>query len=334
MLMTLPTVCLANENTLPQLATPTTPFSVAACDTISSLSKSQKLALSNAGFTKCSTTGSFNVLVAGTERYPDSYILTTSNVIAQIIDQNHDGLADDPRVAAKLSFISSDDVAPLMQGGVTHKEEKAGDNLGDRVNFRYAFSLQTWKARSAKQARAIIVEEVFHMITTYGYGAVYPQQFGMFDFTSSVACREMSAQQCVNWLHPENSCTELGRHSPPPIAGGCNYASCDCNEWFHQVALILAGQAPGWTSPLIPKTRAALRGTLSSSFLAMMDDPQYHMLSVPIGVDYWPSQAPCKTNADCEEGYMCKAYGGRMLFVRRLLYGAPKDRPRGRCVLG
>ena len=40
-----------------------------------------------------------------------------------------------------------------------------------------------------------------------------------------------------------------------------------------QVALILAGQAPGWYSALIPRTRAALLPTLSAEFRQLMSSP-------------------------------------------------------------
>ena len=52
--------------------------------------------------------------------------------------------------------------------------------------------------------------------------------------------------------------------------------------WLIEVALLLAGQEPGWRSSLLPSTTEALRASLSTEFLSMMDDPQYHQLKAPI----------------------------------------------------
>jgi hypothetical protein len=37
------------------------------------------------------------------------------------------------------------------------------------------------------------------MLTVAGYSRAHPAQFGMDDFTSSVACREMASAECVTW---------------------------------------------------------------------------------------------------------------------------------------
>ena len=85
-----------------------------------------------------------------------------------------------------------------MQGGATQAEEEAGDSL---PGWDYAYSLQTWKSagwadyfateeEAATHARRTMMEEVFHMVTVAGYARAHPAQFGMDDFTSSVACRE------------------------------------------------------------------------------------------------------------------------------------------------
>jgi hypothetical protein len=123
-----------------------------------------------------------------------------------------------------------------MQGGATQEEEEAGDTL-EEAGFQYAYSLQTWKADPDDpytEARKILMEEVFHMVTVAGYARAHPAQFGMDDFTSSIACREMAAAECVSWHHEENTCPQLGVHAAPPLSGTCEEANCDCVEWFHQ----------------------------------------------------------------------------------------------------
>lgn len=50
--------------------------------------------------------------------------------------------------------------------------------------------------------------------------------------------------------------------------------------------LILAGQQPGWLSPLIPTTRAELLPTLSTEWAELMADADYHMLRQPLSYEY------------------------------------------------
>ena len=79
---------------LPTMPSPATTFAVEDCGASGSgLSAEQSGGLASQGFTKC-VFGAFDVLVAGTAAYPDSYMLTTANIIAELLDQDKDGAAD------------------------------------------------------------------------------------------------------------------------------------------------------------------------------------------------------------------------------------------------
>ena len=277
-----------SSSTLPAMATPTTNLVVEDCGKAGSgLSAQQQTALSTRGFTKC-VFGPFDVLVAGTSDYPDSYMLTAGVIVAEILDQDKDGRADDPNVVCQLSFACAGEDAPVLQGAPTRAQEEVGDGLGED-GFVYAFSLQTHHCAdggcSAAVARDIITEEAHHMITQIGYSQAYPAELGMESW-DSVACAEMARASCVTWRHPENTCPSPGSHTDPPLAGTCNDPGCDCVEWFHQVILVLAGQVPGWTSDLLPTTAAALRPTLSSEFTSLVSDPAFHLLQAPLTYAY------------------------------------------------
>jgi hypothetical protein len=315
----MPTTSPAVAAGLPEMPSPSTSLTVEACDKPGSgLSSHQKNALTSRDFTKCCF-GAFNVLVTGTSDYPDAYVLTACVTVAELLDQNKDGVADDPAVVAKLSFLEAGGSAPVLQGAPTQAQEREGDALGED-GFAYGFSLQTWHCADGgcgpEQARKIITEEAFHMITQYGYSQAYPAQMGMNDFTSSIVCREMAAAECVYWMHPENICPNPGSHSQPPLVGTCNDAGCDCVEWYHQVILILAGQEPGWMGDSIPHSPDGLRATLSSEFLEMVADPAYHQLQAPLTYIYLLSNngAACPAN--------CKPASRRRLLERRLLFAS------------
>merc|ERR1740130_2452336 len=129
--------------------------------------------------------------------------------------------------------------------------------------------------------------------------------------TSSVAARACAAASCLTRWHMENTCpgcspktqecTGERTHEAPPLVGTCREAGCDCVEWFQQAALLLAGQEPGWRSPLLPKDKypanaqgiQAFREVMPVDFLAVMDDPKYHMLKTPIDYSYSGGQSGC-----------------------------------------
>ena len=293
---------------LPTLPMPVAgPLIVEACDIAGSgLSQHQVESLTDRGYSKCCF-GAFGVLVAGTHDYPDAYVLTACVTVANLLDQDQDGEADDPAVVAALSFLENDN-PPLAQGAPTQAQEQIGDQLGGD-GFDYAYSLQTWHvdgwADGAETAKQIITEEIFHMVTQSGYSVAHPAELGMDDFVSSIACREMAAASCVHWMHPENSCPTPGTHSQPPLVGTCAEANCDCTEWYHQVVLILAGQDPGWIAVgdqqqadadgyMIPHDRDALLATLSDDFKDMVANPALHQLqtSIPYAYDPPSGQTP------------------------------------------
>ena len=115
------------------------------------------------------------------------------------------------------------------------------------------------------QTRAVRVEEVHHAITQIGYGKAYPKIFATDNGWSgtSTLVKECKKARCDWWQHPENGCPTkkpiLPRlncmktwASQPGVSypgnGGsacstsqarstCNYSSCDCIEWYHQVIL-------------------------------------------------------------------------------------------------
>ena len=289
----------AGGQSLPSMPTPNSDFAVAPCDSLGTLSATQKAGLQDRGFVKCVVP--YGVVVTGTAGYPDAYLLTAANAVAEILDADKDGVPDDATVVQQLSEGASG--PPAMTGGVTGQEESRGDSL-EQAGFVYAFSLQTWKGPNAEVNKLIVAEEVFHMITQMGYARAYPDVFGDESWTSTM-CAEMARASCVTWHHPENVCPNVGTNTRPPLQGTCNDPGCDCVEWFHQVAMILSGNTPGWYSDLIPRTKDGLRGALSADFLAVMDDPRYHQLKKPLTFEYVvggsPTPAPGPDDASTDK---------------------------------
>ena len=131
-------------------------------------------------------------------------------------------------------------------------------------------------------ARAVMVEEVTHFITQFGWGPTYPAQFGVEDW-SSVIARETQRAACEWWQHPENDCPG----SPAPIPDAeCEDANCDVVEFYHQVLILRAGMEPAWRGIGFPATAEQLENLLSAEIKAVMDDPQYHQPRQPLSYRY------------------------------------------------
>ncbi|MBW2220328.1 MAG: hypothetical protein JRF40_12690 [Deltaproteobacteria bacterium] len=145
-------------------------------------------------------------------------------------------------------------------------------------------SYPSYKGGPDTRGKAVIVEEITHFLTQFGYGLVYPAQFEVNDWTSMIA-QETKRAACVWWQHPENDCPG----SPATHEGDCSGPSCDVTEFYQQVLILRAGMQPGWFGIGFPRTKEELETRLSQEMKDMMDDPRYHQINSPLSFDYYQS---------------------------------------------
>jgi hypothetical protein len=246
------------------------------------ISAEAKAALESVGFTKCAMP--FGVLIGADKDMPDDYVITAINVVAEMIDLDKDGNADDPAVLAEVSkWKERAWLAMPMDRDKWDSEQlpKLRGVLG------YDIIIPDWWMRTKPtgpdaRARAVIVEEISHFLAQFGYGIVYPAQFGSNDWTSVIA-KETQRAQCDWWQHPENDCPG----SPATSEGDCSGPSCDVLEFYQQVATLRAGMQPGWFGIGFPKTKEELETLLSQEIKDVMDDPKYHQINRPLTFDYY-----------------------------------------------
>lgn len=267
-----------------------------------------------AGYTKVACPFG-SVLIGATNSYPNEYLLFGANVLANILDRNSDGVADDPAVVAELSYKNNYEGAMLQCGASQQEEERGDEMLGDV--FDYAFSCQTWHAwyygndsplLQQRTFKGVMMEEAFHMVHQNGYARVYPDELGMDDFTSSVVGREMARLQCADpgWIHPENRCPGGPPRDPdndPPLTsvpGTCNYPSCNIAEFYKMVLFLLIGMGSDndpsgpevWLSYLMPGGTEDVEAMVSDDFKAMIVDPRLHQLQAPLTGEYRVGASP------------------------------------------
>ena len=258
-----------------------TPIPILDCrDPRLDLDVDQREALATVGFSRCAMP--FGVLLAADDRMPDAYLELAAAVLAEMLDQNRDGVPDD---AALVALLQDRDVAWLAMPTDRRDWERRQLPRLERV-LGYDIVIPAWwldvrsKGPDAR-GRAVAVEEIHHFITQFGLSRLHPAVFGVEDWTSVIA-RETARAKCVFWQHPENACP--GR--PAEIPGDCSDPNCDVVEFFQQAVVLRAGMKPGWRGIGFPETAAALEPLLSPEFKAALDDPAHHQLRSPLRFDY------------------------------------------------
>ena len=244
------------------------------------LEPSQREALLKADMTRCAQP--FGVLVAADSRIPTETLSLAARVLAELLDQDMDGVADDPAV---VEAIRNPNVAWLAMPH-DHDDWEEWQLPGLQRKLGYDIIIPTWwmigdEERDEARVKAVVVEEIVHFLTQFGYSAVYPAQFGVDDWTSVIA-RETQRAQCVFWQHPENDCPG----SPAESRGDCSDPNCDVVEFYQQVLVQSVGMEPGWRGIGFPETREELEGLLSEEIKRIMAEPTFHQLRKPLRFTY------------------------------------------------
>ncbi|MEE2906411.1 MAG: hypothetical protein VX527_01115 [Planctomycetota bacterium] len=244
------------------------------------LSQRERAALKQVGFTQVSMP--FGVLLAADEEMPPAYVEQAAAILAEMMDQDMNGVLDDPQVAEVLARRDVCWLAMPMDHRVWEEEQLP---RLERV-LGYDIIIPEWwmEVRGSEpddHARAVMVEEIHHFMTQFGFSEVYPKVFGVEGWDSVIA-RETQRAQCDFWQHPENDCPG----SPAEVGGDCSDPNCDVVEFYQQVIVMRAGMQPGWLGIGFPRDRAELEARLSDEFKAAVDDSNYHQLRQPLSFSY------------------------------------------------
>ena len=224
----------------------------------------------------------FGVLLAADEDMPPAHVRQAAAILAEMMDQDMDGMVDDPRVA---EVLMQRDICWLAMPMSPERWEDDQLPRLERV-LGYDIIIPEWwmDVRGAEpddHARAVMVEEIHHFMTQFGFSEVYPDVFGVNDWNSIIA-RETQRAQCDFWQHPENDCP--GREAE--VGGDCSDPNCDVVEFYQQVAVMRAGMRPGWYGIGFPRDRDVLESRLSDEFKEAVSDSRYHPLRGPLCFDY------------------------------------------------
>tara|TARA_Y100000590_G_scaffold331875_1_gene377148 strand:+ start:5680 stop:6564 length:885 start_codon:yes stop_codon:yes gene_type:complete len=273
--------CNKEENDNISILPNVPPLKAYSCDSDSiPISINAKNALMESGMSNCMMP--FGVLISADKNMPILYLEMAGKILAEMLDQDLDGFMDD---SSLFKYISKWESAWLAMPTDYNKwETQQLPILSNRLGYDIiipSWWMGTIASQPNKRAIAVMVEEITHFLTQFGYSPRYPEKFGVDDW-SSVIAKETRNAQCVWWQHPENECP----NSPAQINGDCSQPNCDVVEFYHQVLILRAGMEPGWLGMNFPSTSAELEDVLSEEITELMDDQKYHQLKTPLTFSY------------------------------------------------
>jgi Leishmanolysin len=123
------------------------------------------------------STSVFGTLIVGTAKTSDESMIHAANVMAQYLDNNEDGIADNPAVVEHLKTKG----ATLLMAANSAEIESLFDKLPENDAYQDLYSSEVIVGDSANLTNGefdATLEEVLHLISHVGYAGVYPSVFG------------------------------------------------------------------------------------------------------------------------------------------------------------
>jgi hypothetical protein len=116
----------------------------------------------------------FGVRVCASSRVPDDKLLHTANILAEYLDNDEDGNADDPLVVETLLRNG----AFLEMFKNENEAESSNISYNDGEMSQIHFSDETFPGQMSQGVFDITLEEVLHLVSSIGYHFAYPGQLG------------------------------------------------------------------------------------------------------------------------------------------------------------
>lgn len=194
----------------------------------------------------------FGVSIYATPETPNAKVSHAAHLLAQYLDNNEDGLADDPEVISHMQMRNATLVmfATGEQAGNTALFESLPEGI--HVQDLYGSETHPGYPNSTDSFDAAL-EEVLHLVTATGWSQAYPAAFGEYPGTSL-----SNAMDTARGGHyeefSEDECDGGGQCALPP--GGsyssnawytydddtCSYSCMNTEYFYWSLTSILGGQ--------------------------------------------------------------------------------------------
>ncbi|MCP5208013.1 MAG: hypothetical protein H7A01_12465 [Hahellaceae bacterium] len=272
--------------------------------------------LAQYGYQKCAMVAGILIANSNTEVLGGKDITAMTqqqaDILAEILDNDQDGLIDDAAVAAQLAskanngawmnMLSSSNESSNEQAIVEAMLPYVGKDMG----VKYSWLLDTVNDSTTLHEKAVMAEEAIHMVHMLGYAKAYPAEFAVEDtnctdgqagsagcnFTQSTVTRlawEAMTVDPVWYRHPENSAVSNGI-----ISGSCAQPSCAAIEFIMNVLVEYRGIYDSVSAVTMPSTQSAMIAKLDSSAVGMemkaiLDSPRFNQLLNGLTFSYNPT---------------------------------------------
>lgn len=213
--------------------------------------------------------GSHGIQVVATEQVPDEKVERVANVLAELLDNDEDGWLDNHHVVDEMAKRG----ATMIMFGDQHELEDSGfdgvpgfdlqdvegdETAGNRSLHAHLMTSDLLGHEFACMHRPGIIcdaalEEVFHLVTQFGFAHAYPKQFSERAGSALAVAMDELIGSCGyasvhNPLHNHSSfrfpnCTGVYHYEDHT----CHYA-CLVTEYFHHFCASYNGEYP-WKAP-------------------------------------------------------------------------------------
>ena len=219
----------------------------------------------------------FDLSVFATRSTPDSKLLHAANVLAQYLDNDANGIADNKLV---LKSLQKERGAIVMFG--SQREAKGIDihryipeQVWDQMILVALFGDETLPNGVANRRFDATYEEVLHLITSGGYAYAYPRIFG--ETAGTTIAKAMDNARGGHFIRPPRSYPQTAWYTYHDRS--CDY-QCQITEYIYWgiTSKIGAQDFPGRFEQISEEWRLNTPAKLKSGdpvLYALLSDPQY-----------------------------------------------------------
>ncbi len=238
----------------------------------------------------------FGIHLFATRSTPDDKILHALNILAEYIDNDEDGTADNSAVVEELQkveasmvmFATEREAEQFFQDGLPRKAEQMWDRGELRVQDLYGE--ETIPLGTSDRFDATL-EEILHLITSAGYASAYPNIFGESTGSTIAALMDSARGGYFKNVPPRESFSNGKAVGHYPEGSWYHYTDTTCEyecmvtEYIYwALTSILGAQSdPDRCSDISVEWELCTRKLVESrdsGVFTLLTDPKYHLPTV------------------------------------------------------
>ena len=224
----------------------------------------------------CKKVNVFDLIVYATSGVTDEELLHCSNVLAQYLDNDEDGVIDNPLVLNKM--LENKAYMTLFSQDRSVEQKRFFNSLrGDDYSTQDLYGSETYPGWNLTSPFDATLEEVLHLVTHSGYSLAYPSVFGEQQGTK--IANAMDLARGGQFADIPNSYPSEAWYSYDDKT--CEY-NCQVTEYFYWALTSLLGAQdyPGRLDEISNEWKAntaALVQNMDPAVYTLLTDTTYHL---------------------------------------------------------